>query len=476
MKSENHRSTTTMALAMLVLAAANICFVAVSASAQILKPGEIIYSRVPTVPGQNCSTASIWVVGQDGSNDRFITNGLHPRISPDGRLILFKRFDPNTLCNPFFNGQPEWWIRDLTTRQETQIALNFGIAFGHFFSPETNRADKQITTDDVNGLCTMKLDGSSRVCTGIPTLDPIRNPGHMGVRGGDNLIVVENYDNTPAGGLYTLNYNDLLNRQKIPNTNFGDVNPSWSNDGQTIAYATTNVLNRGQAGPFVNLFKINPDGSNKTQLTFLNNLPVGEGFYHSLVWTPDNSTILNAAKINGVTGIYKISANGGGILGTIPISAGAPPEWVGGIAPAYSEQQIASFGGGVTSSGNYTLVDTIGQAFAGQTSSGGTYNLQSGFWTNLANRPPRADFDGDGRSDVSVQRPGDGSWFAIRSSDGGTFTNTWGNPGDVTTPGDFDGDGKTDLAVYRPSSGQWFVLRSSDSSVMIASWGNPGDV
>lgn len=320
--------------ALLFLTAAIVLFAPVITSAQILKPGEIIYSRVPTIPGGNCSTAAIWAVGQDGSNDRFITNGLHPRISPDGRLILFKRFDPKTLCSPFFNGQPEWWIRDLTTGQETQIALNLGIAFGHFFSPETNRGDKQIITDDVNALCTMKLDGTGRVCTGIPTLDPIRGPGHMSARGGDNLIVVQNYysNDQPASGLYTLNYNDLLNRQKIPNTNFGDLDPSWSNDGQTIAYATTDIGSRGVAGPFVNLFTIKPDGSNKTQLTSLNP-PPGEGFSYSLVWTLDNSTILNAAKINGVAGIYKISANGSGILGTIPITPGAAPDWVGGVAP-----------------------------------------------------------------------------------------------------------------------------------------------
>ncbi|MEP6703860.1 MAG: hypothetical protein ABJB34_03560, partial [Acidobacteriota bacterium] len=170
-----------------------ILFAPVVVPAQILKPGEIIYSRAPTVPGSNCDTAMIWAVGQDGSNDRIITQGLHPRISPDGRLILFKRFDTNTLCSPFFNGQPEWWIRDLATRQETRIATNSGVAFGHFFSSETNRSDKQIMLDDLGGLCTMKLDGTNRVCTGIPALDPIRGPGHMSARGGDDLVVLQNY-------------------------------------------------------------------------------------------------------------------------------------------------------------------------------------------------------------------------------------------------------------------------------------------
>jgi len=34
-----------------------------------------------------------------------------------------------------------------------------------------------------------------------------------------------------------LTYDTLLNRQKIPNTIGRDLNPSWSNDGQKIAFA-----------------------------------------------------------------------------------------------------------------------------------------------------------------------------------------------------------------------------------------------
>ena len=365
------------------LAAAFVCFSS-DISAQILKPGELIYSRSSTVVGGNCDTAQIWAVGQDGSNDRFITQGLHPRISPDGRSLLFKRYPSNTACIPFINGAPQWWIRDLATRVETQISQNIaGVAFGHFFSPETNRAGRQIIFDDGSAICTMNSDGTNKVCLAgnLGQLLPMRFPAHPSVRGGDGLVVVADYDSNSQldGGLYTLNYNDISNRVKIPNTSYGDLNPSWSNDGQTIAYAVTNNSNRGAPGPFINLFTIRPDGSNKTQLTFQTQVDF-EGFYHGLVWTLDNSMIINAAKINGVAGIYKIAANGSGILGTIPITPGAPPEWVGGIAPVYSEQQVAAFGGGLTVSGNYSLVDTAGQGFAGQTSMGGAYNFESGFW------------------------------------------------------------------------------------------------
>ena len=371
------------------------------ASAVVLKPGEIIYSRASTSPNGNCATGAVWVVGQDGSNDRFITLGFHPRISPDGRFLLFKRFDPNSLCSPFGIGA-KWWMRELATNRETQISENFTGSSGHFFSPETNRAGAQIIQSDGAPLCRMNLDGTNRVCAFIPNIDPIRGAGHPSVRGTDNLLLVQNFLDNADGGLYTLNYDTFQNRQKIPNTIGRDLTPSWSNDGQSIAFASY-PLQRAEPYFFVNLFKINPDGSNRTQLTFLTQ-PIGEGFSYSLIWTKDNAAIINAAKLNGVAGIYIIMADGSGAMSQIPITPGAAPEWVGGIVPAYSEQQVAGFGGGVTTSGNFTLVDTVGQAFAGQTSGGGNYSFTSGFWTLASS--------GVGiEGDVAARPNGDGSVF-----------------------------------------------------------------
>jgi hypothetical protein len=92
---------------------------------------------------------------------------------------------------------------------------------------------------------------------------------------------------------------------------------------------------------------------------------------------------------------------------------------------------------------------------------------------NFRSRQP-ADFDGDGRTDVSFYRPSDGSWNLNRSSAGASVAN-WGNSTDIQTPGDFDGDGKTDTAVYRPSTGDWYILNSSDSSYTVTNWGNSTD-
>ncbi len=66
-----------------------------------------------------------------------------------------------------------------------------------------------------------------------------------------------------------------------------------------------------------------------------------------------------------------------------------------------------------------------------------------------------ADYDGDGKTDVAVFR--DGSWYLLRSQSGFTAV-SFGQTGDIPQPADYDGDGKAELAVFRPADGTWFTL------------------
>ncbi|MBI1764833.1 MAG: VCBS repeat-containing protein [Acidobacteria bacterium] len=91
----------------------------------------------------------------------------------------------------------------------------------------------------------------------------------------------------------------------------------------------------------------------------------------------------------------------------------------------------------------------------------------------------KADFDGDGKTDLSIFSPSAApplpNWTVINSGNGTTATQQWGAGCapyfDDIVPGDYDGDGKADHAIWRGADSIWYIPKSSDGQAILQFWG-----
>ena len=85
--------------------------------------------------------------------------------------------------------------------------------------------------------------------------------------------------------------------------------------------------------------------------------------------------------------------------------------------------------------------------------------------------PVPGDFDGDGRMDFAVYRPGSGYWFVQYSNGKPWIAQQWGALNDKPVIGDFSGTGSANLSIWRPSTGTWWVAGLANQF----QWGLPND-
>ena len=96
------------------------------------------------------------------------------------------------------------------------------------------------------------------------------------------------------------------------------------------------------------------------------------------------------------------------------------------------------------------------------------------------------DYDGDGKTDLCVVGIAGApfteggsllQWTYIPSGGGANVVDTWGFDTDVPVPGDYNGDGKADYAVWRPGAlSTFWVMRPVTRQIESRQWGLIDDV
>ncbi len=141
---------------------------------------------------------------------------------------------------------------------------------------------------------------------------------------------------------------------------------------------------------------------------------------------------------------------------------------------------------------DFAVVRNIGAGASGATNqlrwfynlngSGGTVARD---WGVATDRFVTEDFDGDGKDDITVWRPGAATvaaFYILQSQTNTVRVDVFGQTGDdPTVVGDYDGDGKADVAVYRSGAtagaqSTWFYRGSlTPSAISFNPWGSNGD-
>jgi TolB protein len=199
---------------------------------------------------------SIYVVASSGTNParrRIVYYAIQPSWSPTGRRLAFSA--PSDGCG---QGNGIWSIRrDGAFRQEVIESPDEFTDYGEpAWSPDgKDIAYAVLTSDGESGIKFVRMGGSGQPIA-VPNAD-----GYEPSWSPDGRRIVFSGPAAAAGGFGPLLVVDLATHRVRRLTSLVASGPAWSPGGKRIAFAAKNADGSTQ------IYLVNPDGSNLTQLT-----------------------------------------------------------------------------------------------------------------------------------------------------------------------------------------------------------------
>lgn len=253
----------------------------------------------------------IWVMNWDGTEQRQLTHygsiTTFPSASPDGHIVAF---------TTYASGSPSIQMFSLDTGRKLpfynqRASMNAFVSFTPdskriVFSSTAGGGPPQLYMANVNGSGLHRITASGGI-----EVEPKINP-----RTGTDLVDVSGRSG-PLPQIYHMSLEGTDVQRLTPGTGEA-TNPSWSPNGDHIAFAWTKGFEPGN----YNIFIMDIASQQVTQLT------ASEGRNENPSWAPDGTHLVYASKRGRQSQIWVMNADGSAKHSLTQAGSNEKPVWV----------------------------------------------------------------------------------------------------------------------------------------------------